>query len=539
MYLSHFNLAEAPFSIAPNPRYLYLSQQHQEALAHLLYGLQGEGGFVLLTGEVGAGKTTVCRRLLEKIPLNCDLAYIFNPKLSVVELLLTICTEFGIDCPTEPVSIKVYVDHINHYLLNAHAHGRHAVLIIDEAQNLSAEVLEQMRLLTNLETNERKLLQIILLGQPELTEMLMRPELRQLAQRIVARYHLGPLNTVEVAAYVRHRLKICGTQEPLIPEALMGRIYRLTRGIPRLINVLCDRALLGAYTQGKPRVDRGILEQAAREVLQAEKPKQIRFSWLGLGGVLFVLGALWLAQSLGLNLNLRAETEKLGVGKTVGQRDSSFITAQFESMQPLTWPTTQVRERSQQQAYASVFKAWGAEYHGADPCAQASFLGLLCRSEQGDLKLLRQLNRPVVLSLRDAQGQIFHAALLSLNEMTATLVLGQEKRVVGIEDLKAHWTGAYSMFLREPPASREKVRIGTRGPIVRWVVQQLAQIHHRPLPLLADDLIFTAAMAAEVKEFQRQQGLFPDGRPGVQTRSSLSAVADRESPRLWQAAEGR
>src|SRR3990172_5377265 len=266
MYRHYFGLAEAPFSIAPDPRYIYLSQRHQEALAHLLYGVSGDGGFVLLTGAVGAGKTTVCRCLLQQIPASCDVAYVFNPKLTVEELLSTICVEFGIAYPSGNASVKVFVDCLNAYLLDAHARGRHTVLIIDEAQNLSAEVLEQMRLLTNLETNQHKLLQIILLGQPELAAMLERPELRQLAQRIIARYHLGPLDKQEVAAYVQHRLGISGAQRHLFPLALMGQLYRLSGGIPRIINVLCDRALLGTYVQSKERVDRATLAQAAREV---------------------------------------------------------------------------------------------------------------------------------------------------------------------------------------------------------------------------------------------------------------------------------
>ena len=266
MYRKYFGLGEAPFSIAPDPRYLYMSERHQEALAHLLYGISGDGGFVLLTGEVGAGKTTICRCLLEQIPPNCDIAYIFNPKLTVEELLSTICTEFGVAYPAGRTTVKTFVDNINAYLLDAHARGRQAVLIIDEAQSLSVDVLEQMRLLTNLETNQRKLLQIILVGQPELAEMLARPELRQLAQRIVARYHLGALAKSEVAAYVRHRLEIAGAQQPLFPASLTGRLFSLSQGVPRLINVLCDRALLGAYLQGRERVDRTTLTQAAREV---------------------------------------------------------------------------------------------------------------------------------------------------------------------------------------------------------------------------------------------------------------------------------
>ena len=275
MYQHYFGLAEAPFSIAPDPRYLYLSQRHQEALAHLLYGVNGDGGFVLLTGEVGAGKTTVCRCLLQQIPASCDVAYVFNPNLTVGELLSTICVEFGIAYPPGNVSVKVFIDCINAYLLEAHAKGRHTVLIIDEAQNLSTVVLEQMRLLTNLETNERKLLQIILLGQPELAMMLLRPELRQLNQRIVARYHLGPLTKPEVAAYVRHRLEVSGAQRQLFPAGLMGRVFRLTGGVPRVINVLCDRALLGTFVQGKDRVDRATLAQAAREVFPQPRRRSL------------------------------------------------------------------------------------------------------------------------------------------------------------------------------------------------------------------------------------------------------------------------
>lgn len=267
MYLQHFGFAEAPFSIAPDPHFLYLSQRHQEALAHLLYGVSGAGGFVLLTGEVGSGKTTICRCLLQQIPPNCDVAYIFNPKLTVAELLSSICAEIGIAYPAANTSIKVFIDLINAHLLAAHARGRHTVLIIDEAQNLSTDVLEQMRLLTNLETNQHKLLQIILIGQPELATLLERQELRQLSQRIVARYHLDPLTKPEVVAYVRHRLEVAGGKSQFIPEQLLGRLYRLSGGVPRLINVLCDRALLGAYVQGKERIDKATLEQAAREVL--------------------------------------------------------------------------------------------------------------------------------------------------------------------------------------------------------------------------------------------------------------------------------
>ncbi|MGV8074078.1 MAG: AAA family ATPase [Syntrophobacteraceae bacterium] len=267
MYNEYFGLNETPFSIAPDPRYLYMSAQHKEALAHLLYGVNNDGGFVLLTGEVGTGKTTVCRCLLEQIPEECDLAFILNPKLTVHELLSTICDEFNIRYPKGKKSIKVFIDRINAYLLDAHSKGRKVVLIIDEAQNLSTEVLEQMRLLTNLETDQRKLLQIIMIGQPELRDMLQRPELRQLAQRVTAHYHLGTLSEEETAAYVKHRLAVAGLRRQLFSPSTITRLYRLSGGVPRRINILCDRALLGTYVQGKEKVDKVTVSKAAREVL--------------------------------------------------------------------------------------------------------------------------------------------------------------------------------------------------------------------------------------------------------------------------------
>ncbi|KQQ45335.1 peptidoglycan-binding protein [Duganella sp. Leaf126] len=268
MYTHYFNLKQSPFSIAPDPRYLFMSERHREALAHLLYGIGSGGGFVLLTGEIGAGKTTVCRCFMDQIPENCKLGYIFNPKLTVEELLLTICDEFGIGLPQQgAASVKRYVDAINAYLLASHAQARNNVLIIDEAQNLSAEVLEQLRLLTNLETSERKLLQIILIGQPELRTMLARPELEQLAQRVIARYHLGSLSEAETSAYIEHRLAVAGAAAIApFPRRLMGLVHRLTKGVPRRINLLCDRALLGAYVENQPQVSRTILRRAAAEV---------------------------------------------------------------------------------------------------------------------------------------------------------------------------------------------------------------------------------------------------------------------------------
>lgn len=270
MYESYFGLSAAPFSIAPDPRYLYLSKRHNEARAHLVYGLESQcGGFVLLTGEIGAGKTTICRSVLERLPPDCDVALVVNPRLDMVEMLQTVCDELGIEYPPGTNTVKPFFERINRRLLDGHARGRKTILIIDEAQNLSDEVLEQLRLLTNLETSERKLMQIILLGQPELQDRLAMPHLKQLSQRIIARYHLENLSANDVVAYVRHRLLVAGCERPLLPHAVVTRIYKKTGGNPRLINVVCDRALLGAYVQGLPHVDLPTAERAIEEVFGA------------------------------------------------------------------------------------------------------------------------------------------------------------------------------------------------------------------------------------------------------------------------------
>jgi general secretion pathway protein A len=275
MYAQYFGLKQAPFSIAPDPRYLFMSERHREALAHLLYGVGGGGGFVVLTGEIGAGKTTVCRCFLEQIPRRTNVAYIFNPKVTVAELLKSICDEFRIPYEhqgTGQATIKDYVDPLNEFLLKTHAVGQNNVLIIDEAQNLSTDVLEQLRLLTNLETSERKLLQIMLIGQPELRALLSKPELEQLAQRVIAHFHLDALTEDETAQYIQHRLAVAGLKRgrPFERDALK-RIHQLSRGVPRRINLLCDRALLGAYAENKNRVDRNIVDKAAKEVFQVHQ----------------------------------------------------------------------------------------------------------------------------------------------------------------------------------------------------------------------------------------------------------------------------
>lgn len=313
MYLEYFGLKESPFSIAPNPRFLYMSEQHQEALAHLVYGVTSSGGFILLTGEVGTGKTTVCRCFMEQMPEGCDVAFIFNPKLSVLGLLSTICDEFKIE--NNGFSQKELIDSLNRYLLAAHAQGRKTVLIIDEAQNLAPSVLEQLRLLTNLETNEAKLLQIVLLGQPELQVLFKRRELRQLAQRVTARYHLEHLSYRELGGYIQHRLSVAGTHEVFFSQPALRLIHYFSRGIPRLINLIADRSLLGAFGIGRRKVTVSVVLSAYKEVLGKRSKKIYHlFNGAAIVSVLLVLGVAGLYVT---RMNVASEQIALGSNKDV------------------------------------------------------------------------------------------------------------------------------------------------------------------------------------------------------------------------------
>ncbi len=589
MYQAYFGLVAAPFSIAPDPRYLYMSERHQEALATLLYGLRSDGGFVLLTGEVGAGKTTICRCLLEQIPESCDVGYLFNPKLTAIELLSSICDEFCIGYRPGTTSIKQFVDLINAYLLDAHARGRRSVLIIDEAQNLSAEVLEQMRLLTNLETNERKLLQILLLGQPELARMLARPELRQLAQRIVARYHLQPLNEKEIASYVTHRLEVAGAQRQLFPDALWPKLYKLSGGVPRIINVLCDRALLGVYVQHKQQVDRATLIQAAREVLNRRPPRRALLQPALVASALLLLAGVTMAavyrpakfeailaaaaqetigqlghsadpapaappsrqsgppaaapaQPIPVATGPAPGGQETGRGVTLplpGEPLPHFPGANQDGAEKLPatldLPPDVPRLQSEQLAMAALLRTWGVAYReGKDACRQAMNSGLQCRTIRGGFEELRLLDTPVMLHLVDARGRKFYGALTRLDEKSATVDFGAISRDVSSRALALQWSGEYTMLLHLPPDIRE-IRIGDRGPAVAWLARQLEQLQGKTAETPDDAGIFNRALQRQVKQFQFSHGLAPDGFVGLKTIVQLSAAADQQAPRLSQA----
>ena len=343
MYTSYFGLGEKPFSITPDPRYLYMSGRHAEALAHLLYGINESGGFVQLTGEVGTGKTTVVRTLLSRMPAHADVALILNPRVTPAEFLQSICEELGVPISdAERRSLKLLVDALNRRLLSAHAAGRRVVLIVDEAQNLSPAVLEHVRLLTNLETPTQKLLQILLIGQPELRALLDLPELRQLAQRVTGRYHLEPLNREETRHYVRHRMRVAGATADVFTAGALREVHRISGGIPRVINVCCDRALLGAYSSETRRLTARLVRRAAGEVYG----RRFAPAWLGwIAAAVVVLGAAtalvggWRAWHRGAGAASSAVDESArAVGPIARGRVDTHDAVQFQGRPPPATP---------------------------------------------------------------------------------------------------------------------------------------------------------------------------------------------------------
>lgn len=396
MYTSFFGLSEKPFAITPDPRYLYLSERHAEALAHLLYGINESGGFIQLTGEVGTGKTTVVRTLLSRVPHHADVAVILNPRVSPVEFLQTICEELGIEiAAADRDSVKQMVDALNRRLLNAHAEGRRIIVLVDEAQNLSIDVLEQVRLLTNLETPTQKLLQIILIGQPELRELLDRNELRQLAQRITGRYHLEPLSREETKGYVRHRLRVAGANEEIFTVGALDEVHRLSGGIPRVINVACDRALLGAYTQESRKISAALVRQAAGEVYgRTFVPLWTRWALGTLCGVAvlccaFLSWHLWQKQVAPL-ANARKATQlttaRVAPLPAAAPRPAP---APLAAAMPPPVPLSALLEHNSASttdaaAFRRLLSLWGtAMAEDKDPCAQAAKAGLACLEQRG------------------------------------------------------------------------------------------------------------------------------------------------------------
>lgn len=529
MYTAYFGLTEAPFSMTPDPRYLYMSERHREALAHLLYGVGEGGGFVQLTGEVGTGKTTLCRCLLEQLPPRVDVALILNPRLTDIELLAAVCDELRISYPAGTTSGKLFVDALYRHLLDAHAKGRRTVLIVDEAQDLVTDVLEQIRLLTNLETPTQKLLQIILIGQPELIRLLDKEELRQLAQRVTARYHLLAFSEDDTRAYIVHRIQIAGQKKKIFTDAAMRAVHGAARGIPRLINAICDRALLGAYTQDQRRVMAATVRRAASEVLGETLTPRLarRWQWVGASVLVAVLvtGA-WVLVTQGQARLIRRAVIPSAIHPTP---TSAILSALLSD------PSLRADRKS---AFASLYASWRLDVDGSMDnlgCERGRSEGLQCLFKTGTWGKLRRFNLPAIIELSTPAGDRRYATVVALDEQNATLDFGGRRHVFPLSEIDLYWDGPFILLWKAPVLSSVPIRPGTRGKDVEWVREQFAEFDGVPGGE-RNRQVFDNDLRTRVIAFQRSRSLMADGIVGKETLTHLSAAQrDPKVPRLRRA----
>ena len=557
MYASFFGLNEKPFAITPDPRYLYLGRRHAEALAHLLYGITESGGFIQLTGEVGTGKTTVVRSLLEQLPEHADVALVLNPRLSSHEFLLTICDELHIEVPDRG-SLKSIVDALNARLLEAHAAGRRVVLIVDEAQNLSTDVLEQIRLLTNLETAKQKLLQIILIGQPELREVLERSDLRQLAQRITARYHLEPLEADELGAYLRHRLEVAGSRAQLFSPNAIKTLHRSSGGIPRLVNVLADRALLGAWSQEEPAVSGAMARKAANEVFGEHSRNKRRGTsrssslLLGLSGVVIailagIIAAMWLDRSEPPPAAVAVEPAR-PIQRAAAVAPAAALAprpAEAEPGQLAQAPAPAVAETpaaaplaaeplgellargalatGTDAAFSGLFGRWGLDYDAESgaACDQAVAAGLGCLLHRGTWGELASFDRPAILVLTDRAGRDHQVLLNRLVGDNAELLAGDTMLQVPLSELLLLWYGEYLLLWRPEAGDGRVLTRNATGADVLWLRRALGELRGAPV-LPANSNVYDPPLEAAVREFQRSARIGVDGAAGAMTFLSVN-----------------
>ena len=570
MYADYFSLTEKPFSITPDPAYLFLSKRHEEALAHLLYGVTDSGGFIQLTGEVGTGKTTIIRSLFERIPEHVEIALILNPRMNESEFLHAICDELLIPVTKENTNKECF-DALNRYLLDAHSKGRKVVLLVDEAQNLAVNVLEYIRLLTNLETEKDKLLQIILVGQPELQTLLQRQDLRQLAQRITARYHLVPLNKAESEAYIQHRLRVGGTNHEIFSRGAKQKIFNASKGIPRLINVLADRALLGAYSQEKSRVDTKLAKQVITEVLGEDKrltkEKKVKngnwkfiFPVITGVGVIGVALGFWLSGSNVKNLldtkNAQAEnltntqkdtvtgviqepsnlltlespasnsenlssTEQV-VDKGVGTHSEVAIQVEFQSLNDVFY--TYKSETVSDAAINKLLKLWKKDFFtpGKNLCGSIKAINLRCLYRTSNWQDMLRHNRPVVLELFDENQAIHHVVMNGLDDGKVSLIFNDKEVFVNISEVQAAWRGVYLMFWQpEVEYLRDILQYDVSGNDVMWLKEKLQLLNITPNTIITDPY-FGLVTQSQVRSFQQQTGLLADGIVGSETYVAIN-----------------
>ncbi len=554
MYCEHFGFKERPFTIAPNPKFLFMSELHREALAHLVFGIGDSGGFVLLTGEVGTGKTTVCRCLLEQLPDNTDIAFILNPRLSALELLESICDDLELTFMQDDVSLKNLNDVLNAHLLRAHAKGRQTILLIDEAQNLDIEVLEQIRLLTNLETNETKLLQIILIGQPELKDILDKVELRQLSQRITARYHLAPLSLQETMGYIQYRMAVAGCNRALFSESAIGVIQHISQGVPRLINTICDRALLGAYAKGLMQVDVVLIKQAAVEVLGSKGRASSAKVHTTSGNSSFIKQAVSAVVLLVVGIFLGgffSSTEDHKAFKIVQKQVSSPkqnthnpLSQDFsEPDRPvennplflksgMTLQSLLVFTTNYDEAFARLTEIWLEK--SLSGCQQLTLYNMSCEHLQGDWRQMLSMDRPAIITLA-IEGQTLFLTVVGMDDNRMAVIRDSNLAWVEKSLLEKVWTGEYLLLWKSPKNFIRPIKIGDSGPLVQWLEKKLLLITQPQLAknsIVPETLVFDRNIEVQLQSFQQQYGLNADGVVGLRTIMLINQLTEPNLPRL-------
>ena len=547
MYLRYFGLNEAPFSITPDPAFVFLSPRHRDALAHLLYGIGkgGSGGFVQLTGEVGTGKTTLCRCLLKQIPDGTRIALLLNPLVTPRELLAAVSEELGIDISESIDSTRLLVDGLNRYLLAAHERGERVVVVIDEAQNLSPEALEQVRLLTNLETSKEKLLQIVLLGQPELRELLQRRTLRQLAQRITARYHLSPLGPKDTHLYIRHRMQIAGAQRNPFRRSAMNALYQRSQGIPRLINIIADRSLIAAFAKERMDVTAAMVHEAGNEVQLGERQvKRIRWPlWLGATALVAIVALVIVGFS-----DVRSPEEVTNIQKD----DVVLPVVDEQGLQPeltppvISEPTVEYVEPEivaeldeawlgdhQQLVWQGLAELWSqpdAAFTIQAACKDVNSLGYACLQDQGNWSKINRLGLPVVLVLQDETPSY----LLLQGIDAGRLLVGPPDQLITVsrESVESRWLGTYLVAWPQAAGWPSFIGRGDKGPAVATIMEMATRVD---VPYHGDR-VFDDAFELWLKNFQIRNGLEADGIVGRNTLLYLmtASIYEPKLLRTWE-----